>query len=189
MDAKSSKVLDVPITVANPIPSSKPSQGDCKGTRISQVTIMDLPRVIMVEILSRLPIKPIFRCKTICKLWYHLFSNPLFVNMYHSRLPFPCILLSTQDDSVTSLLELKADYDYHSLPCNRPIELSPKFHLPPLKSKMFLIGSCNGLICLLNGSTYDENHSVYINNPLLGEYFKLKVPEWDKRDHHVAYGF
>ncbi|XP_059315542.1 F-box protein At3g07870-like [Lycium ferocissimum] len=52
-----------------------------------------------------------------------------------------------------------------------------------------LIGSCNGFICLLHGSTYDENHSVYINNPLLGEYFKLELPEWDKSVCRVAYAF
>ncbi|XP_060212276.1 F-box protein At3g07870-like [Lycium barbarum] len=86
--------------------SSKPSKNDCKRIRsINEITIMDLPRVIVVEILK------------------------------------------------------------------------------------FLIGSCNGFICLLDGSTYDENHSVYINNPLLGEYFKLKLPEWDKSFYRVAYAF
>ncbi|KAK4357921.1 hypothetical protein RND71_023531 [Anisodus tanguticus] len=126
---KCSKLFDVPIL------SFKPS----KGIRISDVTIMDLPRVIMVEILSRLPIKSIFCCKTVCKLW--------------------------------------------------PIELSPKFHLPPLGWNMFLISSCNGFICLLNGKPYDENHSVYINNPFFGQYFKLKLPEWEKNVSRVTYGF
>ncbi|MCD7461288.1 hypothetical protein HAX54_045825 [Datura stramonium] len=76
-----------------------------------------------------------------------------------------------------------------------PIMLSPKFHLPPLKSDSigfrpkFLIGSCNGFICLLSGERYDDNHSVYISNPLLGEYFKVKLPEWEKRVRRVAYGF
>ncbi|XP_059318612.1 F-box protein At3g07870-like [Lycium ferocissimum] len=83
--------------------------------------------------------------------------------------------------------------------------LSTKFHLPRDSNlpwddddlfgvsfgneNLRLIGSCNGFICLLNGSRYDENHSVYINNPLLGEYFKVKLPEWEKRVRGVAYAF
>ncbi|PHU02181.1 hypothetical protein BC332_27432 [Capsicum chinense] len=146
---------------------------------------MDLPSVAMLEILSRLSIKSIFRCKTVCKLWYRLLtSDPLFVNMYHTRLSnFPSILLLI-NGSVQLLVELKAD-DSH--PLHRAIVLSPEFHLPPLEH-MSLIGSCNGFICLLN-NYYTKNHSVYINNPLLGEYFKVKLPEWERNVCHVAYGF
>lgn len=54
---------------------------------------------------------------------------------------------------------------------------------------MSLIGSCNGFICLLHGSIHDENHSIYISNPLLAEYFKLKLPEWEKSICRVVYGF
>ncbi|TMW88154.1 hypothetical protein EJD97_018977 [Solanum chilense] len=164
---------------------------DYKRKRAYEVTIMDFSREIMVEILSRLTIKPIFRCKTVCKRWYNLLtSDPLFVKMYQSRsCNFPCILLSN-DDSVALVLELKADYDYYSRPRNRPVMLSSKFHLPRHKdrfgysfdrSKLELIGSCNGLICLWSGNRYDENYSSYISNPLLGEYFKVKLPEWEKR--------
>lgn len=172
--------------------SSKLFKSDCKRKKsMNEVTIMDLP---MVEILSRLPIKPIFRCKTVCKLWYHLLTNdPLFLNMYQTRSPnFPCILLYTRgvDGQYNpSLLELKADYDYYSCPLNRPILLSPKFHLPPLKSPVFVVGSCNGFICLLKGLRYEENHYVYINNPLLGEYVKIKLPKRKKSVSSVAYGF
>uniref|UniRef100_M1DQ82 F-box family protein n=1 Tax=Solanum tuberosum TaxID=4113 RepID=M1DQ82_SOLTU len=32
-------------------------------------------------------------------------------------------------------------------------------------------------------------HSVYISNPLLGEYFEVKLPKWEKRIKCVAYAF
>ncbi|OIT36499.1 f-box protein [Nicotiana attenuata] len=156
--------------------------------KMYEVTIMDLPRVIMVELF----------CKTVCKLWYNLLTcDPLFVNMYHTSrsLNFHCILLSV-DHSFVSLLELKADYDYYSSPLNRPMLLSPKFHLPPLESrtinlaskpKLEIIGSCNGFICLMNSCTYGRTRLVYICNPLLGDCFKLKYP--DKSVCHVAWGF
>ncbi|KAM3328219.1 F-box protein like [Capsicum galapagoense] len=165
-----SKPLHVPISVSNPP--------------------LDLPMVIMLEIFSRLTIKTIFRCKTVCKLWYRLLaSDPVFLNMYHTRSPnFPCILFKDRHAN-PSILELKADYD-HCSNHERPIVLSPKFHLPPLKSKIYIIGSCNGFICLLDGEVHDENRSVYIINPLLGEYFKLKLPKLERRIvRYVAYGF
>ncbi|KAH0668516.1 hypothetical protein KY289_023009 [Solanum tuberosum] len=117
---------------------SKLFNGDCEGSRISHVTrIMDLQIVIMVNILSRLPIKSIFRCKIVCKL---------------------CILLSI-NDSVRLLVELKDDVTH---PLNRAIMLSPRNTI---------------------------EHSVYISNPLLGEYFEVKLPEWEKRIQRVAYAF
>lgn len=69
-------LLDVPITFSNSILSSTEDRS------MWEVTIMDFPRAIMVEILSRMPIKPIFRCKTVRKTWYQLLtSDPLFRNM------------------------------------------------------------------------------------------------------------
>ncbi|PHT33574.1 hypothetical protein CQW23_25374 [Capsicum baccatum] len=165
--------------------SSNLFNGDCKRTRISHVTIMDLPTVIMVEILSRLPIKQVFKCKTVCKLWYHLLTSEVL--SFNTN--FPCMLLSDDYYSTTWLLELKADYDYYSLPDNRPIRLSSKFHLPRLKAPIHIIDSCNGFICLLTGSANNKNHSIYINNPLLGEYFKLKLPEWKKGTCRTDYKF
>ncbi|KAH0643421.1 hypothetical protein KY289_034395 [Solanum tuberosum] len=166
--------------------SSKLLKGDCKGRTISHVTmIMDLSSEIMSEILSRLPIKSIFCCKTVCKLWYNLLtSDPLFSNMYHKRTSsnFPSLLLSI-GDYVQFLVELKPD---DPSPLKSTTVLSPKFHLP--SPNMRLIGSCNGFVCLLKGWMFDLDHSVYISNPLLGEYFKVKLPKQEKRTR-VAYAF
>ncbi|PHU02647.1 hypothetical protein BC332_27898 [Capsicum chinense] len=80
---KSSKLL----TFFNPILSFfKPNHRETR--------FMDLPRVIMVEILSKLPIAFILSSRRVCKLWYNLFFDPLFLTMYRSRLPPPCILFS-----------------------------------------------------------------------------------------------
>ncbi|KAK4715312.1 hypothetical protein R3W88_013650 [Solanum pinnatisectum] len=144
----------------------------CKRRRISHVTkmrIMDLPL-------------------TVCKLWYKLLSyDPLFVSMYQTRsLKFPCIYLI---DGVgkPSLLKLKAEYNYYVHHCNRPIQLTIKFHYP--LGRMFLVGLCNGLTCFVNGPTHIEKHSVYISNPLLGEYFELKLPQWETSVCCVTNGF
>ncbi|TMW81738.1 hypothetical protein EJD97_008081 [Solanum chilense] len=52
---------------------------------------------------------------------------------------------------------------------------------------MRLIGSCNGIVCLLNSNS-GTNYSVYISNPLLGEYYKVKMHGQEERNH-VAYAF
>ncbi|KAK4737552.1 hypothetical protein R3W88_001249 [Solanum pinnatisectum] len=172
--------------------SSKLFKEDCEGRKISPVTkIMDLPTVVMIEILSRLTIKSIFHCKMVCKLWYLILtSGPLFINMYHLKRTFdsPSILLSI-NEYVRLLVELKAD-DYH--PIHRAIVLSLMFHLPSPKfswDNMTLIGSCNGFICLLSGMRYDIDHRIYISNSILGEYFEVKLPEWEKRIRCVSYAF
>ncbi|XP_015164747.1 F-box protein At3g07870-like [Solanum tuberosum] len=109
--------------------------------------------------------------------------------MYYKRSSyFPSILLSI-NDSVRLLVELKDDVTH---PLNRAIMLSPRFHLPSptlYKQNLRLISSCNGFICLFNGWRNTVEHSVYISNPLLGEYFEVKLPEWEKRIQRVAYAF
>lgn len=73
------ELFDVPISVSD---SRLSLNCDCRRRRINEVTIMDLLAAIMVEILTKLPINMIFRCKFVCKSWYKLItSDPLFVNM------------------------------------------------------------------------------------------------------------
>ncbi|KAG5632472.1 hypothetical protein H5410_004189 [Solanum commersonii] len=105
------------------------------------------------------------------KLWYLILTfDPLFINIYHLKRSSdsPSILLSI-NEFVRLLVELKPD-DY-SHPIHKAIVLSPIF------------------ICLLSGRRYDEDHRIYISNPILGGYFKVKLPEWEKRIRRVSYAF
>ncbi|KAK4732080.1 hypothetical protein R3W88_025068 [Solanum pinnatisectum] len=85
--------------------------------------------------------------------------------------------------------KLKAEYNYYVRHCNRLIQLATKFHYPI--GRVFLVGLCNGHTCFANGATRksSEKHFVYINNPLLGEYFELKLPQWETSVCRVTYGF
>ncbi|KAG5605963.1 hypothetical protein H5410_027455 [Solanum commersonii] len=190
------------IQPTKPLKTSKPfcskevttmdvKSSSCKRRRIYHVPrmrIMDLPLVILIEILPRLSIKPIFRCKNVCKLWYNLLSyNPLFVNMYQTRsLKFPCIYLFDDVDN-PSILELKEESNYYARHCNKPIQLTPKFHYP--LGRLFLVGLCNGFTSFVNVPMHIEKHFVYISNPLLGEHFEVKLPEWEISVCRVTYGF
>ncbi|KAF3671466.1 putative acetylglutamate kinase, chloroplastic-like isoform X1 [Capsicum annuum] len=112
--------------------------------------------------------------------------------------PPPCILFS-RDHDISQLLELEPHCnDYSSRLHNRPILLScPEFNTL-VKRRMDilvedypvlrLIGSCNGFIGFMT-NIYDINASIYISDPLLGEYFKLILSELEKSVCRVAYGF
>ncbi|KAK4706739.1 hypothetical protein R3W88_033703 [Solanum pinnatisectum] len=82
--------------------------------------------------------------------------------MYYKRsFYFPSILLSI-NDSIQLLVELKDDISH---PLNKAILLSPGFHLPSptfSKENMILIDSCNGFICLFNGSRNTVEHLVIL---------------------------
>ncbi|KAF3656165.1 hypothetical protein FXO38_14293 [Capsicum annuum] len=174
---KSSKLL----TFFNPILSFfKPNHRETR--------FIDLPRVIMVEILSKLPIASILSSRRVCKLWYNLFSDPLFLTMYRSRLPPPCILFS-RDHGISQLLELDLCCDdYSSRLHNRPILMSrPGLNTPVKRGKdilvedypmLRLIGSCNGFIGLIT-NIYDINTSVYISNSL------LELNSWKKDESYL----
>ncbi|KAF3637775.1 putative beta-(1,2)-xylosyltransferase-like [Capsicum annuum] len=118
--------------------------------------------------------------------------------MYRSRSPPPCILFS-RDHGISRLLELDPCCDDDSSKLrNRPILLScPELNTPvkrgmdiPVEDYPMsrLIGSRNGFIGLMT-NIYDINTSVYISNALLGEYFKLKLPQLEKSDCSVTYRF
>ncbi|GJZ30694.1 F-box associated domain containing protein [Tanacetum coccineum] len=114
-----------------------------------------LPSEIFLGILSRLPVKSLLRFKSVCKLWHSLISDPCFVkshlslsacnfNFAHHRL-----IISNYTDKYLNSYPLcdlfkKSVNKLH--PCF-PLELTikPSYHR--------VIGSCNGLLCILDAGT------------------------------------
>uniref|UniRef100_A0A5B7AFI7 Putative F-box protein CPR30-like n=1 Tax=Davidia involucrata TaxID=16924 RepID=A0A5B7AFI7_DAVIN len=114
-----------------------------------ETTAKDLPKDIIIDILSRVPVRSLLRFKSVCKSWYALFKNPNFItkhfNQTNSHTTNTYFLYtsrrSTTDngDRSISLLSSSETFDI-------PIDLD----IPFLSiSKPFRIsGSCNGLVCL-----------------------------------------
>ncbi|GJS91160.1 F-box associated domain containing protein [Tanacetum coccineum] len=50
-------------------------------------SIEDFPENIIADILSRLPVKKVIHCKSVCKNWRELVSDSYFVNVHLSRSP------------------------------------------------------------------------------------------------------
>ena len=146
--------------------------------RLKKIKISYFPIEIIVEILSRLPVKSLLRYKSVCKSWCSLISDPCFIRSHAS--------LSTSDISIAnhrlvihdvtnkffkscSLYDLLFEKSSNEFEHCFPLELTSKPHLQ-------IIGSCNGLLCILKFPT------LIIYNPSTRITSKLpKVP-------NVSYG-
>ncbi|KAI7752601.1 hypothetical protein M8C21_021820 [Ambrosia artemisiifolia] len=143
-----------------------------------------LPENLILDVLSRLPVKTITQCKCVCKKWRHLVSDPYFVDLHLSRSP-PCLMFHQYIYYPIKILELvevehKVDDDRVTLNHVRSLNL----HLSALGAphQIFEVGSVNGLICL-----YDIGDATYLFNPVLEEYIIL--PKVLPHVSTLGYGF
>ncbi|XP_052205878.1 F-box protein At3g07870-like [Diospyros lotus] len=150
-------------------------------TASTGVSMLDLPSPILTDILSRLPVKTIFNCMQVCKIWRNLLTDPYFARCYRSRSPTTGVVLTI--NATVHLLELGQDYSCNDR-LNKPMSFNSKYNIP--SKRLYLVGSCNGLLCLLDRSPPD---SVYISNPILGESIALPKPKTEKNGVRVAYAF
>ncbi|KAK9938561.1 hypothetical protein M0R45_015290 [Rubus argutus] len=133
------------------------------------------------EILSRLPVKSVIRCRCVCKAWRALISHPVFVKKYTSR----------HTKSKSSFRLLLPTFPLRSVDYEAPgIEVVFREHyypvsLPKPESRLDIYGSCHGLICLAI-----DDYTIVLWNPSTGESNLLPEPtlETYKSDENF-YGF
>ncbi|KAL0376363.1 UNVERIFIED_CONTAM: putative F-box protein [Sesamum calycinum] len=110
-------------------------------------SIPRLPDELIVEILTRLPVISLLRCRCVCKSWLSLISSPRFVR-YHLR-------KAKQDPDYAHhriMLNYHGDLMQCSVPSllRQPIvdafdtDYSVRFSM----ESCWIMGSCDGLICL-----------------------------------------
>ncbi|GAB4855311.1 hypothetical protein Ancab_023930 [Ancistrocladus abbreviatus] len=128
---------------------------------------------LLTEILSRLPVKPLLRFKTVSKQWHNLISDRRFSH-YHSRHhpPPACSALFFRHLSTstsTSAASLSPTLDF--IPLN-----SIATPLPSLfnSSSMTILQSCNGL--LLCKSVSDSRTTFHVCNPTINRISRLPSP-------------
>ncbi|KAM3249609.1 hypothetical protein P3L10_011379 [Capsicum annuum] len=134
----------------------------------SILKIPTLPLELIIEILSRLPVKSLLKFTCVSKSWLDLISSPEFIksqlelsanNKYntHQRLK----LYYRNEYSFRSLRSLLYEPDKEEASdSNYPIK--------KLKSSSYSMGSVNGLICLV-----DESDDLYLWNQSIRKYRKL----------------
>ncbi|XP_058203832.1 F-box/kelch-repeat protein At3g23880-like [Rhododendron vialii] len=136
----------------------------------------DLPHEIIVEILSRLPVKTLMRFRCVCESWRSLISDPKFAKTHLS-------LASSNTDYTHRRLLLRSDDDPHDFKscsifsimyerCDAAVGLD--FGLDGVR----IVGSCNGLVCMTFGLK-----TLFIWNPSTRKFRILpdiEVPWWNR---------
>ncbi|CAL5336322.1 unnamed protein product [Camellia sinensis] len=114
----------------------------------------ELPSQIILEILSRLPIKTLFLCQLVSK--HCLLLKPFYRNRGSNQL---------------RLVDLQTLHKIR--PCEAQLQLNPRINFPLLGHQ--IVNSCNGLLCLCN-----DNSEIFVCNPILGDYITLPSPIYDR---------
>ncbi|OVA13571.1 F-box domain [Macleaya cordata] len=118
------------------------------------------PEEVVLQILARLPIKSLFRCKSVCKLWNGLPSNKYFIQLYNE--------ISSKNPMI--LVEvIKSFYVKSSYICVDRLRGVSEFSLDFLKDRVKVRASCNGLLCC---ASIPSKGVYYVCNPMTRE-FKL----------------
>ncbi|KAK8671250.1 hypothetical protein V6N13_037850 [Hibiscus sabdariffa] len=112
------------------------------------------PDEVILQILARLPVKPLFKTKTVCKLWYRLVSDKYFVKLYNEvSAKNPMVLVETWVPFESKSSLICVDY------LRGVSEVSLDF----LKDRVKVRASCNGLLCC---SSIPHKGVYYVCNPL-----------------------
>ncbi|GMH08669.1 hypothetical protein Nepgr_010509 [Nepenthes gracilis] len=118
------------------------------------------PDEVMLMILARLPIKSLFRFKSVCRLWCKLPSERYFVQLY-SQLSAKNPLVLVEDCMV------KISKPKSSLICVDCLQGASELSLDFLKDRVKIKASCNGLLCC---SSIPDRGVYYVCNPMTREY-------------------
>lgn len=162
-----------------------------------------LPQDVIMDILSRLTVKCLLQLRAVSKTWLSIISNPIFINLQYSRAitspenedSFIVNCLKGNDDTI-SFLRLHSCRT--GLDLSRPYSEDHFTYVP----KWFLVGSCNGIICVLvskdpagskfvMGNYMCQNHETYLWNPATKQSKLLPLPtiQENKNTHISSYGF
>ncbi|XP_026409011.1 F-box protein CPR1-like [Papaver somniferum] len=139
-----------------------------------------LPRELYYDIFLRLPMKSLLACKYVCETWFELISDPSFIESHlnlaaqanNPRLIFTSYHMKRGHVicSISDQLSLSATRTEHLH--DNSVELDYQFN----SLQYFpLLGSCNGLVCLLLDSA-TSYESVCIWNPATTEYKIIPDP-------------
>ncbi|KAF9612848.1 hypothetical protein IFM89_004258 [Coptis chinensis] len=107
---------------------------------------VSLPEEILMDILLRLPVKGLLLCKSVCKYWQRVISSSQFVKLQMDRgnqNNHRLIFTAKPNTGITLLYTLEYETSKVAINCN----LS-------LPRQLYMVGSCNGLVCLSDKETY-----------------------------------
>ncbi|CAL5391085.1 unnamed protein product [Camellia sinensis] len=141
-----------------------------KKKKIKQSIPEQVPIQIILEIVSRLPIKSLFHCQLVCKEWFSSISDPHFAILHLSRSPIGLLIKPIfRASRQLRLYDLQILHKTH--PREAHLKLTSEINIPYAGQE--IVNSCNGLLCLCHISV------IYVCNPILGEYITLPYATYD----------
>ncbi|BFG36624.1 hypothetical protein CerSpe_228980 [Prunus speciosa] len=177
-------------------PSDHQDQSEFKRLKESprsSSSINDLPDLVLVEILCRLPLKSTFQCKCVSKSWYALMSSPYFVRLQREQhredqriLIFSNDAKSFSDDDGAKTnffsinkhpvfkIRTKRNFSLSFLPCYGSTGIEP-----------LVVGTYNDLVCCC--ATWRNQCHYYICNPYTKQWVAL--PPTPRCHKEVRAGF
>ncbi|XP_050219537.1 F-box/kelch-repeat protein At3g23880-like [Mercurialis annua] len=152
----------------------------------------NIPSEIMIEILSRLPVKSVVRFKCVCRSWRSLLSHPDFARKHYTN--------NNNEDDINSFLVFNSASSYRRAEFSwsngekdgekllesatmRPINDKLHAEVKSLK-KAEIMNSCDGILCLV----LRVERAVVLWNPCINEYLSLPPPESFDFDNDI-FGF
>ncbi|XP_059629847.1 F-box/kelch-repeat protein At3g06240-like [Cornus florida] len=141
------------------------------------MAVVNLPRDIQMDILSRLPVESLLRFKCVSKRYRYLISDPYFIKLHLNR-----SIHSKNWHKLSFYRFGPQSIDYESLfgnnnvndVSNAVVKLYPPFLSRSCDNLFCVIGSCNGLICYIV-----EHGQIILYNPSTRVYKKLpQPPHW-----------
>ncbi|KAJ9551936.1 hypothetical protein OSB04_015981 [Centaurea solstitialis] len=157
----------------------------------------NLPEQVMVDILSRLPVKTIIHCKCVCKKWHNLVNDSYFINLHLSR--SPAGFMAPHDPHISGgatlkmgrimkWVEIEDELDHHSLQPALNFDVNGFLGAPFPPTVLIPLGSVNGLICILHRGVNVNVDHIYICNPITREFLALPRQQ-NYKDADLIYKF
>ncbi|XP_023888146.2 F-box/kelch-repeat protein At3g06240-like [Quercus suber] len=137
-----------------------------------------LPHDVVLNILATLPVKPLVRFKCVSKLWDSSITSPNFISTHLN------IVNNKKDDNDHAyLIQTCIRYNSPKIPITRKVLCFDRtfdslfeYSVPSVfdLNTSFLIGSCNGLVCLAQlRKLTAASDAIYLWNPSIRKFKRL----------------
>ncbi|PRQ46156.1 putative F-box domain-containing protein [Rosa chinensis] len=140
-----------------------------------------LPEEIIVQIVTRLPVKSVGRCRCVCKRWRTLFSDSQFAKLHFQCAPKHQTILFFRNFDL-EILNLS-----HNLSFGKESLVLRNLNAPFDHQWAVFIGSCNGLVASYLSHSFLQQESLFIWNPST-RFFK-KLPSRGNTSQISIFGF
>ncbi len=137
-------------------------------------TLNDLPKDVLMNIFARLPVMPLLRLKCVCKPWYNVVRDPIFITKHVNQ----SALSNNGYFAITHCGGTfcgKCSISLISYETFREvITMTVPFKELHGKIPFQIVGSCNGVLCL-NVSKFGDTDFLF--NPATSEFKELPKPD------------